>query len=149
MCSSDLYRWWMNLGDARRQIVVDSPAATQAYRQAIALGERRLTINPNDAQAYQYLAMARFHLGEGKAGRRDMDRALALAPKNAEILFWDALTRAQAGDLQGSLDALERALDAGVSIKLVEADPDLADLAKVERYQSIVRRYREAPEVQR
>ncbi|WP_142634154.1 hypothetical protein [Sphingomonas sp. IC081] len=57
-----------------------------ASREALDAAERAVAANATNAQAYQYLAIARFHNGDFVAAREAIGKALAISPNNAEIL---------------------------------------------------------------
>jgi uncharacterized Ntn-hydrolase superfamily protein len=70
-----------------------------------------------------------------------IERAARLAPKNPEVLYDLAVIRLAAGNLDGSLDALAKALELNPKLKAqATSDNDLAALKGNPRYQAMVQK---------
>jgi uncharacterized Ntn-hydrolase superfamily protein len=85
------------------------------------------------ADAYELATQGDDLTGEGDhdaAGER-YARASALAPENAELLFWAALGAAQAGDMETALDRARAAITLGPQWRelLDRLEPDIAPSA--------------------
>jgi len=59
-----------------------------------------------------------------------MQRALVLAPKNANVQFRAGLAYELLGDRSAALAALTQAIALGFPVKLIEAEPDLLNLRR-------------------
>jgi TolB-like protein/cytochrome c-type biogenesis protein CcmH/NrfG len=57
-----------------------------ASREALDAADKAVTANATNAEAYQYLAVARFHNGDFDAARDAIGKALELSPNNSGIL---------------------------------------------------------------
>jgi eukaryotic-like serine/threonine-protein kinase len=115
---------WGNLGDTLYQIPSRRADALGAYRKAIELTRARLEVNARDATvlafAADYLAM----LDQETQARQDMARALAIAPKDADVLFRAAILSNHFGEKESTLNFLRRAVDAGCSKTQIRDTPD-------------------------
>ncbi|MBX3431690.1 MAG: sulfotransferase [Hyphomonadaceae bacterium] len=89
--SRGLIDGWRNLGDAE-SAAGNSPAASRAYEQALAL-------NPNDAPSHAGFAQAAELLHRNELARSHAEKALALDPKNEIATLTLANLAFRAGDL--------------------------------------------------
>ena len=126
-----------NLGDAYRQ---DGHAAEArgAYREAVALFDADLRVNPRDAPSIATRATCLARLGEVRTARQEIDRAVALLPSDQQVQYQRALVALLARRNDMALSALEEAVSAGYSVPLLRLDRDLAPLAGEPRFQSMV-----------
>ncbi|MBI3485299.1 MAG: hypothetical protein HY012_09140, partial [Acidobacteria bacterium] len=69
-----------------------------------------------------------------------LQRALAQAPKDADVQFKAALVNAQFGDREKTLDWLKRAVAAGTSAATVRDNPMFDSLRQDPRYQQLVQK---------
>ncbi|TCM22271.1 TolB-like protein [Novosphingobium sp. PhB165] len=65
------------------QAVAEGTGSSQA---ALDAASRAVAANATNAQAYQFLAIARFHNGDFDAAREAIGKALEISPNNSEIL---------------------------------------------------------------
>ena len=125
---------WGNLGDTLYQIPPRRSEAFAAYRKAIELANARLQVNPRDpvllAYASDYYAM----LGEEKPARDLLNRALALASSDSDVLFRAAILYNHFGDMPRTLEYLEKAEAAGYPRNLVRDTPDFDHLRGDSRF---------------
>src|SRR3546814_7323309 len=78
VCSSDLDPMQADILDALRR---------GANEDALSLARAATTANPQDPQAHRALAMALRASGDSDAALVSIDRAIALAPEDAELHF--------------------------------------------------------------
>src|SRR3546814_18892990 len=102
VCSSDLDPMQADILDALRR---------GANEDALSLARAATTANPQDPQAHRALAMALRASGDSDAALVSIDRAIALAPEDAELHFH------RAGYLVGGrqLEAAQAALSQTVA----------------------------------
>jgi eukaryotic-like serine/threonine-protein kinase len=122
------YDYWGNLADAYRMISSDADKARDAYKQAISLGDEKLRVNPNDAEALGWLAHYHSRIGEDSVARQLLAGSLRANPQNTDILLVATLIYLEGGDRRQALDSLEKAVRAGYPRGQLEANPDLAAL---------------------
>jgi serine/threonine-protein kinase len=115
-----------NLADCYRHVPELSAKAPGTYRQAIAVAERMLALNPKDADALKSLAFYRAACGDKGQALRDIQDARKLAPKNATVGFKAVQVYEMLGRRGQALAELEQILKEGFAIGQVEREPDLA-----------------------
>ena len=125
---------WLNLGDALRWAGGRQAETGSAYQRAIELLEADLAVTPGDADRQMNLALAYARTGRHDLARPHADRAVALAPANAYILYPAAVVRLTANELEPALDLLERALAAGYPVEAIRTDPELGALRSRPRF---------------
>src|SRR5713226_10184168 len=119
---------WGNLGDAYYWAPGRRAEATVAYGKGIALGEEKLHVNPRDAEVLSSLAMYHAMRGERKPALANLDGALRLNPRSPDLLFNASIVYQQLGDAQHALDALEKAVAAGISPATLRDTPNFDGL---------------------
>ncbi|KAB2968535.1 MAG: tetratricopeptide repeat protein, partial [Thermoanaerobaculia bacterium] len=132
------YKLWQNLAAARYWAPGQRARAPEAYRRAIELIGTALGVNPRDAMLYADRAECRAMLGEGAAARVDAERALALAPDDAQIAFRVAFVWEQLGERDQALERLAAALAGGYPSSEIEAHPGFAALRANPGYRTLV-----------
>jgi tetratricopeptide (TPR) repeat protein len=136
---SQKFDYWGNLGDAYRMIPGQAAEARKAYRQAIALAENQLQINPLDTEKLSYVALYYARVGEAAQAQQYLAKALALAPDDPDVLRIACLIHLEAGNREEALRLLEKAVRAGYARGQLVADPDLADLHSDPRFAQLVK----------
>jgi len=131
-----LYRG--NLGDAYRWTPGQRDRAKPNYVQAIQLVERDLGVNPRDTDALGYLALFEAKSGEPEKAQPFIAQALALAPKDVNVLSMAAEVYAVVGDQQKALQCLEGAVRGGYPKFELERNPELAGLRDSPKYREIM-----------
>jgi serine/threonine-protein kinase len=131
------------LGDCYARLKDPSRAAPE-YRRVIDLADDALATNPKDGTSLSLRAIAEAKLGMSEAALRDAERAVALSPSAADVMFRRAVVLAVSGREPDSLAALEAALAHGYSISLARRDPDLENLRKRSDFASVVGRHQPA-----
>jgi serine/threonine-protein kinase len=133
-------RLWRNLAAAYYWSPQERERARAAYERAAALLERDRELNPGSAATRVRLADCYAMTGRSREARAEAERALALAPHDADVLF-------MAGELYEHLGARERAvgliaeaLRRGRPWSDVETSPALAGLRAEPRLRARSRR---------
>ena len=114
---ADGYAW---SGDAGR--------AAAHYREALALSQARLAVNPQDLNALMVAAYGSAALGSKGAALKYLDAALQHAPEDAEVNYYAARVYARNGDTVTARTWLEKALTHGYSKADIGSAPDLKNL---------------------
>jgi tetratricopeptide (TPR) repeat protein len=86
----------------------DLLAAQKAWAAALAQYQRSVALQPG-AAAQGQIAMMHARLGDVAASRDAQDRALALAPDNAQLVAWAALLSERLGDAERAAELRSRA----------------------------------------
>jgi tetratricopeptide (TPR) repeat protein len=115
--------------------------ARAAYEKTVRAAERHIELNPDDPRAYYLGATAWCRLGQVEKGLEWGDKALALDPDDAGVLYNVACLNAVAGRVEPALDQLEHAVQNGFGHReWIEHDPDLDSLRSHPRYQALLNR---------
>jgi serine/threonine-protein kinase len=126
-----------NLGDALARLG-RRPEAVAAYRRAIQLAENDLAVNPNDARIAASLAVYLQKAGDADGARERIAQAVALAPKDFEVLRRAAQVYALAGRQDAALDALERAIQNGFRRQTAASEEEFQSLRELPRFTALV-----------
>ena len=118
---------WANLGDILT-VAGRHGDARNAYERAKELVDVELGVNPNDPGILMDVAWIQAMLGEESEARRDIAKAMALAPSDPYASYYEGLINASFGDAGAAMDALERAVENGYPIELLAAEPLLESL---------------------
>jgi eukaryotic-like serine/threonine-protein kinase len=117
--------------------------------------EQALAVDPGRIEARRYHAIALARQGQWERATREVNLCLEQEPRSAETLYAAACVVARAFDKSGTssisgqaLDLLERALAAGADPTKADADPDLAAIRRLPRFQKLVSKARRAAEVE-
>jgi TolB-like protein/Flp pilus assembly protein TadD len=116
------------LADALWLIKGRRPEAVELYKRAARLAEDALKVNASQASTWAQLAYYSGRAGDPQTAMRAEARAEALGSDDMYVHYYLALAAADRGDKAASVAAIERALKAGYSRKLIEADPILKTL---------------------
>jgi len=129
---------WGNLGDTLYQIPARRQEARDAYRKAIVLAKARLEINPKDGFVLAFMADYHAMLDDEQQARNDLQRALEIAPADAEVLFRAAILYNHFADREKTLEFLEKSAAAGYSRTVIRDTPDFDWLRQEPRYRSLM-----------
>lgn len=80
------------------------------YQRAIQDFNQAIQLNPNYADAYNWLAAARYNLGDNQGAIADFDQALRINPNNSLAYFNRAKARSKLGDEQGANEDRKKGL---------------------------------------
>jgi eukaryotic-like serine/threonine-protein kinase len=132
------YWVWGNLADAYRWTPGKQDRAKATYARAIGLAERALEVNPRDSNALGSLALYEAKSGGLEKARPLIGQALAIAPKDMDLLSQAVEVYTLAGEQQKALDCLKNAVQGGYPRFELEANPELAGLRNDPRYREIM-----------
>jgi TolB-like protein/Flp pilus assembly protein TadD len=114
--------------------------AIKAKWRALDLIESHLQRNPEDARALYLGAAGLIELGKKEQGLDWANRALAMGPDDALILYNVACVYSHAGALDMALDCLERSVSRGMAHKeWIEHDTDLDPLRDEPRFKALLK----------
>jgi tetratricopeptide (TPR) repeat protein len=112
-----------------------------AYRRALTITERHVELNPDDPRALYLGGTCLCRMGQREKGLAWGERALALDPEDAGVLYNVACQNAVEGRLDRALEILEKAVENGFGHReWIENDPDLASLRALPRFQALLHR---------
>ena len=129
---------WGNLGDTLLQIPARRADATDAYRRAIELAEKKLEVNPRDASILAFTADYYAMLNQKREATELLTRALQIAPADPDVLFRAAILYNHFGDRDKTIDSLTRSIAAGNSRSVVRATPDFDHLADDPQFRALI-----------
>ncbi len=115
--------------------------ARDAQQDALKRVTKYIDLNPDEARPYILAAGALARLGQRERAKQWIDRAQSLAPDDDAILYNAGCALAILGEQDEALDALERAIDAGLAGgDWVPQDPDWESLRDQTRFKELVAR---------
>jgi len=115
--------------------------ARGADQIAFASVTRHLDLNPDDARAYSLGAGVLGRLGDVERAKQWSEQALSLASDDDAVIYNAACALAVLGEIDRALDALELAIDAGLTGgDWVPRDPDWERLRDHPRFQTLAKR---------
>jgi serine/threonine-protein kinase len=132
------YLYWGNLADAYRWTPGKQDRAKATYARAIGLAKQALEVNPRDTDALGSLAVYEAKSGDLEKARMLIGQALAIAPKDVNVLSEAVEVYTLAAEQQKALDCLKYAVQAGYSRIELEANPELAGLRSNPRYREMM-----------
>jgi TolB-like protein/Flp pilus assembly protein TadD len=114
--------------------------AEAAYRRALHVVEQHLELNPDDPRAATMCAVSLCRLGRQEEGLAWAERARAIDPDDAGVLYNVACLYALEGRADSALDCLEQAIRSGFGqTDWIAHDPDLESLRGLPRFQVLLR----------
>jgi len=125
--------YYRNIGDAYMRLG-DTLKARASYGVSVSLLEDELRVNPKDAGALAELSYCEAKLGHVARARQHIAEAAALDPGNADVLYGRAVIEAIVGRAEEALPLLQRAVEQGASLQVVEHDDDLAGVRALDAY---------------
>jgi tetratricopeptide (TPR) repeat protein len=129
------YLNWANLGDALRWLPGREADAQRAYLRATQLLAPRAADARHNAALLSRLGLYYARLDEPAQAQAWTARALAEAPKNADVRFRAAMASEMAGRRQEAIDHLLAARALKYPANLIESEPDFIALRRDPRYQ--------------
>jgi len=113
-----------------------------AYRRALAVTDKYLELNPDDARAVLFGAIALAHLEEREKALKWAGRASVIDPDNPSVHYNVACVYAQLGEIERGLDSLEQSITTGMGQKeWIDNDPDLNPLRAHPRFPALLARF--------
>ena len=133
------HRVWGRLAESLRFIEGREAESQDAYQRAAELAEENLRVNESDWRTTGLLGLYYSHLGRTTKSMQLVSRTLSLSPESALAHYYQALVELNAGDRNGALDALEKAVAKdGEYRQFVAWDPDLQQLRDSERFTALL-----------
>ncbi len=128
---------WAGLGAAYRAMG-SKKIAQEVYEKATQLAELNSKVNPKDPIPLCNLAGYYVDIGKKAEARALIQRVLAMAPKNIEVLGRIGVVYEQLGDRNTALKFLGEALKKGFSTTGIDYNPEMKGLREDPRYQQLV-----------
>jgi serine/threonine-protein kinase len=128
---------WGNLGDALYWTPDRRPESAAAYRKAISLAQSKLQVNPRDANLLAFVATYKAMTGDKSGATADVERAIELAPGDADVRFRAALVYNHLGDVARTVASLEKAVAKGYPGAAIRDTPDFDRLHDNPRIQAL------------
>ncbi|WP_227812879.1 serine/threonine-protein kinase [Massilia sp. IC2-477] len=128
------YQRWADLADTLNWIPGREAQARAAYEKARALLAPRLARAPDDVLLVSRMALYAARVRAEQDAGRLLPRALALAPNSADVQFRAGLAYELLGQRDAAVTAINNARRLGYPVKFIDAEPDLVDLRRDERY---------------
>jgi TolB-like protein/lipoprotein NlpI len=135
----DDHRPWGRLGDALRFVDGEGARAHEAYVKAMRLAREILEINDKSWRTLGMLSTYLAFAGESEEAMLVAERAMQLAKRNSETLFYAAIVKLSEGQSDACLSLLEEAVAKDPDYRnLIAVDPDLKQLSELPRFQALV-----------
>lgn len=126
-------------GAQSHEALGDKDRARAAYREALAVVEKHMALNPDDPRAATMRAVSLSRLGEQEEALHWAERALEIDPLDASVRYNVACLYALEGMADRAIDCLEEAFSLGVGAReWIEHDPDLDSLRDDPRFQALL-----------
>jgi eukaryotic-like serine/threonine-protein kinase len=126
-----------NLGDAYRRVNLEREARA-SYQRAVQLVEAELRVNPNDGRNLASKSVYLEKLGDDRAARVELARALERSPTDVQVLYRSAVVHALGGRPDAALHALQLAIERGYSRAVAETDEDLESIRTLPGYKTLI-----------
>jgi tetratricopeptide (TPR) repeat protein len=131
---------WGNLGDALYWTPGRRTEAAAAYRKAISRASAKLKVNPRDATLLAFVATYNAMVGDKVAALSDVQRAVELAPTDADVRFRAALVYNHFGDTEQTVSSLQKAIAAGYPPSAIRDTPDFDHLRDNHLVQALLKK---------
>ncbi|MGA8111794.1 MAG: tetratricopeptide repeat protein, partial [Acidobacteriaceae bacterium] len=118
-----------DLADAYAWSGSQAKKAPARYRQALALSQASLRVDPQSLDALMVSAYSSAALGERGQALEYLQAALAHAPEDAEVNYYAARVYAKLGDADTARQWLVKAMAHGYSKADIDSAPDMAGIA--------------------
>jgi eukaryotic-like serine/threonine-protein kinase len=129
---------WGNLGDALYWTPGRRSEAAAAYRKAISLADAKLQVNPRDATTLSFRATYKAMTEDKTGAITDLNRAVELAPSDADVRFRAAITYNHFGDVEHTLSSLEKSVSLGTPPGAIRDTPDFDHLRDNPRVKALL-----------
>jgi serine/threonine-protein kinase len=125
------------LAESLRWLPDRESEARSAYRKAIELAEDRAQVRPGDVAALSRIARSYAKLGDHRMAHAALNRIPENARDSSAALAASIIVCELGGERRQALDAVQRAIDAGLWSKDLSEDPELRGLREDPRYKSL------------
>ncbi|HET7101980.1 MAG TPA: tetratricopeptide repeat protein, partial [Terriglobia bacterium] len=129
---------WGNLADAYRWSPGGRTKALAAYSRAAALVREGLRVNPQSYRLLGDLSTYEAKSAHIKQAIQVLQKALALAPKDYQLMYNAAIVYYLAGQQTKALDYLRRARDGGYPAQSIRIDPEWTPMNANPEFQQII-----------
>jgi tetratricopeptide (TPR) repeat protein len=129
---------WGNLGDAYYWAPGKRSQAGDAYREAIRLVDEKLGVDPRNARTWALRATYEAMTDNKPEALASLQKALSLEPARAGVQFRAALVYNHFGDVDRTLQSLQKARTLGLSPSQISEIPDFDHLHADPRFQAIL-----------
>ncbi|MGH9369436.1 MAG: tetratricopeptide repeat protein, partial [Thermoanaerobaculia bacterium] len=129
--------YWRNLGDASRWARGLRPKAAAAYQKGIARARDEISTDPRDAWARVTLGLCLAKTGKPAEGLAEIQRALEIEPGNPDYFYDAAVVSNLLGRSEDAIGWLRRAVDGGLGVRQIEAEPEFQNLRKLDSYRRV------------
>lgn len=136
------YILYYNLASAYALMPGHQEKAGESCKKTVEMAEAILKINPKDIEALSHLSLCSAILGDRPKAAAPLQQALALQPRNTEVLFIAVLVNEKLGQRAQAFTWLKAALENGFSRALVERSPELHALRADPQYQRLLQSIR-------
>ena len=126
-----------NLGDAYGARG-DAANADRAYARSVALARAQLDLNPKNELARSYVATGLAKTGHTVEASQEMQRLIALDPKDPAVFSDAAIVAALAGRDAEALGWLRKAVAAGYCRDIILRQPEFARFRDLPEFRSII-----------
>ena len=115
--------------------------ANQKYHHSLKVTRRHLDLNPDDARAVIFAALALAHLGDRDESIKWATRASVIDPNNPSVHYNVACVFSQLGEIDRGIDSLEQSITTGMAQKeWMDNDSDLDPLREHPRFRELMSR---------
>ncbi len=133
------YVMWGNLASAYYWTPDERDKAGRTYRRAIDLANEHKRVNPNDPELLINLAGYHVMTGDENEARGYIDRALALAPDNTDVMFRAGSAFERLNEREKALHWLGKAIENGFPKSEIMRQPELRDLVDDSQFEVMLR----------
>jgi len=139
-------RVWLNLCVTFELLPGREADAVAANARVIALAESAVAERPDDGVMLSFLASAYAVAGRAEEAEETVEKALAVAPDDMNVLFHAAGTFERLGDRDRAVELSRRALVAGFPLHMMENETGWRDLTASPEFREMVRKLAPVPD---
>jgi tetratricopeptide (TPR) repeat protein len=129
-----------NLADAYRWMG-QRDKANATYDRAIALALKAYDVNPRDVRTLENLSSYYAKKGDAKRAQDFIRRARAIDPNDNELMYYEGLDHALAGEKKEALQSLRMAFEHGYSAEEAKNDPELKGLQADPEFDKLLEKF--------
>jgi serine/threonine-protein kinase len=132
------YRMWGNLAASLYWSPGKRAEGLATYAGAIEQAERQLMVNPQDEEVLTSLAVFHAMLGERESTQKLLGQVCALRPSNPDLMERIADAYEHIGARDSAVIWLCKAIEAGYSMRMLNASPGMRHLREDPRVRSVL-----------